>query len=357
MLGNGFDLYHNLLSHYNDFMSIGEYLIERHKICYEEFDEVSIYSELYDLTKTDKSFKKKFLTYEEAYKKTKINKEEYADFLDKLKSNCWFKYFLNLKVRKGWIDLENQISIVIEKFRKNDTYGLDEFLNVIKERNNYNDAIFKHISNYSFGKERNNVYIFDEYNQFINLLKQYLKIFVDNVLSNISNIYCSCNNHFKNQQYILTFNYTDTYSKLYDSTANIVHIHGKLDDQIVLGINSDEYDDVANNDCRYIKYKKYYQRITKHTLDGLNALINCIKLNRGYNELSIVGHSLDKSDRDIITVLFDLFDDIVVYFHNDEALDQYIKNLKLIFGAKELNKMTLSQKVTFKKLPPNEFIK
>ena len=34
-----------------------------------------------------------------------------------------------------------------------------------------------------------------------------------------------------------------------------------------------------------------------------------------------------------------------------------VKNLKLIFGAKELSKMTFSQKVIFRKLPPNGFKK
>ena len=356
MLGNGFDLYHNLLTHYDDFMTIGDYLSEKHCIIsYDDLDKITIYSELKDLA--NETIQDKLFAYEDAYKKTEIDKEEYADFLEKLHTNCWFKHFINIKNRNGWIDLENQVEEVLRKFRQSNPTGIDRFLDLIKEKNNYNDAIFKHIKRYSFGKEENNDCIFEEYNQFIEILRQYLKIFVDSVLSNVSNQYANCNNYLKNNDYVLTFNYTNTYSELYGSKGDIIHIHGKLDDSIVLGINSNEYDDAGSNDYKFIRYKKYYQRITKRTLDDLNVLFTYINSTTEQRGLSIVGHSLDVSDGDILTVIFDVFDVIKIYFHDDNALDSYVKNLKLIFGAKKLSKMTFSQKVIFRKLPPNEYKK
>ena len=176
-------------------------------------------------------------------------------------------------------------------------------------------------------------------------------------MPHISNLYADCNSYIKNNDYVLTFNYTNTYAELYGSKADIIHVHGKLDDSIVLGINSNEYDNVGSNDYKFIRYKKYYQRITKRTLDDLNPLFTYINLTTEQRSLSIIGHSLDVSDGDILTVIFDVFDVIKIYFHNDNALDSYVKNLKLIFGAKELSKMTFSQKVIFRKLPPNEFKK
>ena len=65
---------------------------------------------------------------------------------------------------------------------------------------------------------------------------------------------------------------------------------------------------------------------------------------------------MDVSDGDIIAVIFELFDCITVYYHDDDALDKYVKNLKLIFGANKLSKMTFSQKIVFEKLPPNEYV-
>ena len=356
MLGNGFDLYHNLLTHYDDFMTIGEYLCEKHStINYDNLDNITIYSELEDLD--NKTIQEKLFTYEDAYKEVEINKEEYAVFLEKLHTNCWFDYFLDIKNRNGWVDLENQIEKVLREFRQSNPTGIDKFLEVIKKNNNYNDAMFKHIKKYTFGMAENNDYIFEEYNQFIGILRQYLKIFVDSVLPNISNLYADCNSYLKNNDYVLTFNYTNTYAELYGSKADIIHVHGKLDDSIVLGVNSNEYDNVGNNDYKFIRYKKYYQRITKRTLDDLNPLFTYIKLTTEQRCLSIIGHSLDVSDRDILTVIFDVFDVIKIYFHDDDALDSYVKNLKLIFGAKELSKMTFSQKVIFRKLPSNEFMK
>lgn len=357
MLGNGFDLYHNLLTHYNDFMTIGEYLCKKYStINYDNLDKINIYSELEELA--NKTIQEKLFTYEDAYKESEINKEEYAVFLEKLHTNCWFNYFLDIKNRNGWVDLENQIEKVLREFRQSNPTGIDRFLDVIKENNNYNDAMFKHIKKYSFGMEENNDCIFEEYNEFVEILRQYLKIFVDSVLPHISNLYADCNSYLKNNDYVLTFNYTNTYEELYGSKADIIHIHGKLDDSIVLGINSNEYDDAGSNDYKFIKYKKYYQRITKHTFDGLKKLIRDAKADSFKQKgLFVVGHSLDASDGDIIKVLFELFECIIIYYHDDKALDQYVKNLKIIFGAKELSKMTFSQKIVFQELPPNEFKK
>ena len=340
-------------------MTIGKYLSEKYRciVFNEEFDSKNIYSELLDLSETNEAIRKKLLVYEEAYKKTTINKDEYGSFLEKLHSNCWFQHFLDIKKRDGWVALEKQVQKILNEFRKTYPRDIDAFLDAVKEKNNYPEAVIKHTQNYMFQNEEFDDLIFDQYNQFIVILKLYLKLFVNNVLPNISNLYTSCNNHFKNAEYVLTFNYTDTYAKLYDSNASIVHIHGNLDGEIVLGINSDEYDDVGINDSRFIKYKKYYQRITKHTLPDLKKLIHRVNTNSfEQTGLFIIGHSLDVSDGDIIAVIFELFDCITVYYHDDDALDKYVKNLKLIFGANKLSKMTFSQKIVFEKLPPNEYV-
>lgn len=358
MLGNGFDLYHELLSHYEDFMTIGEYLHQKYSVIIsEELDNKNVYSELCGLAEKNETIQKKLLVHEEAYKKTTINKTDYYSFLEKIHSNCWFVHFLDIKRRDGWVALENQVAEDLNKFRQSNPIGIDSFFDAIKEKNDYNDISFDHIKNYSFEKTDNIEYIFQQYNQFIEILRLYLIIFVDNVLKNISYKYKTCNEHLKNYNYVLSFNYTNTYKELYDSNANIVHIHGNLYDEIVLGVNPDKYDSVDNDDCTYIKYKKYYQRITKHTLDDLKRLVTHINLTTEQKGLFIVGHSLDVSDGDIISVLFDLFDCIVIYYLDDKVLDKHVKNLKLIFGAKELSKMTFSQKVIFQKLPPNEYMR
>ena len=307
MLGNGFDLYHNLLTHYNDFMTIGEYLCKKHStINYDNLDNITIYSEFEDLA--NKTIQEKLFTYEDAYKEAEINKEEYASFLEKLHTNCWFKYFLDIKSRNGWVALENQVADVLKKFRQSNPSGMERFWNAIKEKNNYSESYMHHVRMYTPNIKEYTAFFEEQYNQFVDTLKLYLKIFVDSILPNISSQYASYNSHFKNNDYVLTFNYTNTYAELYGSKADIIHVHGKLDDSIVLGINSNEYDDAGSNDYKFIKYKKYYQRITKRTLDDLNPLFTYIKLTTEQRCLSVIGHSLDVSDGDILTVIFDVFD-------------------------------------------------
>ena len=94
-----------------------------------------------------------------------------------------------------------------------------------------------------------------------------------------------------------------------------------------------------------------------HIICPMEKYIKTIKKTKEQNSLFIVGHSLDVSDGDILTIIFDMFNVIVIYFRDDNSLDKYVKNLKLIFGAKELSKMTFSQKVIFRKLPSNKFDK
>ncbi|MBS7298267.1 MAG: hypothetical protein KIG65_04230, partial [Eubacteriales bacterium] len=71
----------------------------------------------------------------------------------------------------------------------------------------------------------------------------------------------------------------------------------------------------------------------------------------------VIGHSLDTSDEDVITVIFEMFDVVFIYYYDDSALDKYVKNLTQIFTAKQLSKMTLSSKIVFRQLPTNEYIK
>ena len=105
MLGNGFDLYHNLLTHYEDFITIGKYLKEKHYNLHCE--NTNVYSELKELSENNKSIGERLAEYEEAYSKANINANEYFRFLQMLRSNCWFQYFSEVQERDGWVALES----------------------------------------------------------------------------------------------------------------------------------------------------------------------------------------------------------------------------------------------------------
>ena len=78
----------------------------------------NIYSELFDLIKTNETIREKVLVYKEAYQKTTIDENEYKHLLESLKSNCWFKHFLNIKRRDGWVALENEVKETLNEFKE-----------------------------------------------------------------------------------------------------------------------------------------------------------------------------------------------------------------------------------------------
>ena len=131
---------------------------------------------------------------------------------------------------------------------------------------------------------------------------------------------------------ILSFNYTNTYERLYGNGKSIIYnyIHGKADirntmesNNMVLGIDEYLSRERKDIDTDFISFKKYYQRIYKGTgckykewVDDIREswmrksekakteirkLICNNNLNNSLiHNLFIFGHSLDVTDRDIL---------------------------------------------------------
>ena len=60
---------------------------------------------------------------------------------------------------------------------------------------------------------------------------------------------------------VFSFNYTNTIETLYASEEKVYHIHGNINDNIVLGVNPDKHDEIENIDTLFIQFKKYFQRV------------------------------------------------------------------------------------------------
>ena len=356
MLGNGFDLYHNLLTHYEDFITIGKYLKEKYYNLYCE--NTNIFSELKELSENNESIGERLAKYEKAYLNANIESKEYSRFLQLLHSNCWFQYFSEIQERDGWVGLETQIEEFLSKIRERNSGDAKHFFPLLCKKGKCKTNATEYQISEIFLSQENDDIIFEDFVEFVDLLRLYLKIFVNDVLGKIHETHRFENTFLNNIRYVISFNYTDTYKQLYHKSAKVIYIHGKLNNSkhnnIIVGVNSNENDIVGNRDSRFIKYKKYYQRITKHTNEEVSDLIFSLNMSKGQeHELMVIGHSLDSADEDIISVIFDWFAKIKKYYHDDQALDKYVKNLKQIFGAKILTEMTFSQKIVFEKLPQN----
>lgn len=392
VIGNGFDLAHGLPTRYTDFL-----------------DWVNKYNEFYTYAS-----RKRTASYTEVsepilhYFNTLFYQEEGASRCNEIyrlvKDNIWLEYFKLIPVKKGWIDFESEISNVIQSLdndmHEDSNSNVMSFLDVemIKLSNNFlNKEYYEYtlvhqgIDKYNNKRCKCITYkeIRDRLLTDLNRLIRALEIYLCDYIEKIEIEKKSLDIESLSIDHILSFNYTDTYEKIYGNNKDIEYdyIHGKgnIDNTIesnnmVLGI--DEYlpEDRKNKDIEFIAFKKYYQRIHKQTgckykewvdeiqrdyvqylrqqekaerieaeyvSDDLQKIMNELAASAIRDEkckihnLYIFGHSLDVTDRDILRDLI-LNDNIhtTIFYLNKEVMGQQIANLVRVIGQDELIKRT-----------------
>lgn len=284
-------------------------------------------------------------------------------------NNFWVMYFFDKSKfpEDNWIDFEKEISNIIIELNENKE-------RIVSEYKNY-------FSKSTYTQSRKVIKVLDyDLNRFILLLEIYLCVYVQTVN------YTKLSKDIKDLKIekIISFNYTNTYEKIYDNDKNAEYdyIHGKADinntiesNNMVLGI--DEYlpEDRKNKDVEFIAFKKYYQRIHKQTGCKYKEWVEKIKeswqvwdesikrksmryISKGCiddeinlrdlhtiknitHNLYIFGHSLDVTDRDILRDLI-LHDNVhtTIFYLNKEVMGQQIANLVKVIGQDELIKRT-----------------
>lgn len=124
---------------------------------------------------------------------------------------------------------------------------------------------------------------------------------------------------------IISFNYTcteDHYTRL--NHIHSFHVHGTANEKgsLVLGVN-ELIDDQSNE---FIYFIKYFQRIRRH----LNPRYRDLIQNTPY-VLYIYGHSLDITDEDIIKPFIEKASHIIIFYHNDKDYENKVINLINMF--------------------------
>lgn len=399
VIGNGFDLEHGLPTKYKDFLDFmqGIYLINSITSI---SDKGTFIDQLERATKhkVDENIKKyftqeKFLNpdFMKEWKEERISKE----LIDGANNNIWIKYFIeNMNYEKeGWIDLESEISNVILCFDYMKTisiiYDKSDILpnNMDYEKEEVVNKIIKYIGLNKITaidmRGKNLKHCINILNLHLNNLIRCLEIYLENCVGNINIGYVAVDIKDIKFDKILSFNYTNTYEKVYDifSYMKYHYIHGKADidrtadnNNIVLGI--DEYldDEAKNKELEFIAFKKYFQRIYKKTentykkwieeieedykmiinkeekyrnilykqkdetyINKYKGIINNLHSNK--NEIYIFGHSLDITDKDIIRELIECPNTETTIFYYDKGVyAQQIANMVKIIGQDELIK-------------------
>lgn len=367
LLGNGFDIYHELPTKYHNFLNIVDYLIKND---HSKFNYIGDILAEKELQSKDKYIKRCYDAHSTIYNEVESDQEMIKELIALCKDNVWFSYFMkSFNVDVGWIDFEKEMAHVLSAFHKFLVKAPATFsLAVLFEKNGNNEPDLKYIMKCFdfFYKEHSDAAImtstyyrtYDEYcieyplhsgNIIINkekvvdvlvaeikklskALKLYLSIFVESILSLMKEKadYKVCG-AISDIDHTINLNYTNSYERLYGSNP-VNYLHGKIDNEIVLGVNPDDSDNKDTVNTLLLAFKKYYQRSIAETDRAFWDIIAEADNKLSTVQLVIMGHSLDVTDKDVIEQLFAVANSIDILFHDEDAKAQYIKNLVRIFG-------------------------
>lgn len=325
VIGNGFDLYHNLKTNYIDFVKFAQ-----------------------ELTKTTKGTKGR----------------------DWAISNSFIKCFIKVATEnQSWIDCESEIEIIITMFlkiiydgsvfevnsnyiEKNSTslksYEFErlKLMNRFCQKSNTQTIIFR--SNYfkSYtGIDRNLIMkaLKTDLNNLINLFKYYL----EEKVINQSVTRLSKQIESINPNYVINFNYTNTYECYGINRQDVCHIHGSIeDDNMVLGIR-----DIDEKDINSIYFKKFFQRIQKHTdvIQWDKFGVKCSLSGTERNAMTyFFGHSLSNNDGDLIKDIYENSRKIIIFhMKSQKDYEQKVINLIDALGKESVIQGMYSGKIEF----------
>lgn len=336
VIGNGFDLAHGLPTTYDNFI-------------------YAIRSKLQILNFHNKKLHVEEVSLDYPY--------------SKIKENGFVEYFLAyVDEVPGWVDMERLIKDIIEHFQKffsdyRNIIDLTGTISVSYENISQSDLFDKRFIDcilrfpLFYSTNEKCVCIKPKYyteafglnkREVIRLLRTQLDEVVELLRLYLQN-YCyekkKGNLKAKKQildihpSYVISFNYTDTYKVYGIKPENVFYVHGSLEKKnMVLGFDDDEPENLD-----FIYFKKYFQRIQKLTgyIDESKFEKTYISLdenNHMKDEKPLVhfyGHSMDKTDGDIIKTLRKMSGGFVIYKCSQEDYEQKVVNLIDVFGKKD----------------------
>ena len=362
IIGNGFDLAHDLPTKYENFL---------------DFTNAYLRIPCFDSKYT--------ASFNDYFKRIKQeNPSVYEEIGSLIKDNVWLKHFNAVYEERrkegkiGWIDFESEISNAVQAL-DGAISTIDEYLRKGKDRGRMEAYQFESLK-YLIGLESsrfNDVYFdmrpmsryreqfLDDLNKLTRCLEIYLSDYINNLpvskrLPDILGL---------KVDKVLSFNYTNTYERLYGKDNPDIeydYIHGKADIahdinscNLVLGI--DEYlpEEEKDKNTEFIQFKKFFQRIYKKTgCEYVNWLKEYEENNIGRNasfeadelNIYIFGHSLDETDRDILRrFILDEYKKALtrkglvvrttIFHFNQDALGKQIANLLKVIGQDNLISM------------------
>lgn len=318
VIGNGFDIANGYKTKYGDFLSF----IKEKK--FENIEDIEIKNQFVKISNTN-SFVKHFIALNKelnTWVDVEREMKNIVDAISEIFTNDSYYITFNEIKRQNLKSISEYIETIIIEFNFFEKEG---FIS----RRFYSDI-------YGIIWEELEAYLYKELNDFKQLLIWYLKYYMPLLSGTFKSI-----NQLEEirPNHIITFNYTDYYKKYY-TCDDVYHIHGKLDNnEIVLG-----YEDNEGDNLKFVKFKKYFQRLHYQYKQLPNSIFNekyVVEGILGYsnktNIVHVYGMSLDVTDKETISFIYEKVKKFIVYYYNDDARDKILVNLIEILGKERVN--------------------
>lgn len=338
IIGNGFDLAHGLPTKYTDFLNFINAVKE-------------IISRGSATIKTQSRLDKKLCEIINSSKRDEKNKiyKQKELWMNLVNDNFWIDYFLqnDKHGKENWIDFESEISKIIKSLQ-DDMFKLKKGL--YDKTTFYSNHIlskyfyYKESISYKEVKEK----LYNDLNKLIKALEIYLYQYVNeiNCEKRLPDIEKIIHDTIVEKNKILSFNYTNTFERLYMDRMQVDYIHGKANgdlkienNNMVLGIDEFLNVEQQSKHVEFIEFKKFYQRIYKETGCKYKTWISDDYLEGKIYNLYIFGHSLDVTDGDVLReLILNEYANTVIFYHDKEQMGKQIANLVKILGEDEVIK-------------------
>ena len=284
IIGNGFDLAHKLPTKYGQFLDFIKFINDL-EISQGKASKLNPEEEL-EFSKLDKgvqNYLDEVLNGEDRQinenniisKDTGVRLKYIENMIELSKNNLWVKWFqINTEIDSNWIDFEAEISRVVQTVEK-----------IIKQPHRSSEEQSVFIANlvsvflddliYSKNEETDKLDKFKTrtLNDLNNLIKCF-EIYLEDCVRKIDKGVLSPDIYDLKVDCLLSFNYTDTYQRLYsckNSNIEYDYIHGKSkidykgSNNMVLGIDDYLTGEDRFSNTNFVEFKKYYQRLYKNT--------------------------------------------------------------------------------------------
>jgi hypothetical protein len=378
--GNGFDLFHHLPTKYQHFMSVMK-TIENNQFNNEvSFDELFGHEFKKDSSNDYSGIVDNYKVENVLFNHEKLNKIK-----EMLKDNLWYNYFSIVLEIDTWIDFESEIETVLNQLSVFDNYQdkrkikENRFKTDLMDGTNFD--VFKiiflipkdlfELDEKYINKRKSSIDTRKILDDLAKSFEEFIMIF-NNYLVDVVSVFHKEISHkekipFHLMSEIYTFNYTPTLEKIYDiDKSKVVYLHGEINEDcekqnLVLGV-SEISDDIKVE--KAYDFTKYHQKIIKRANKKFIEVPKSFKNISGETVFYIMGHSLDKSDKEYIIDLFKFleFDNdkqskICVFCYNKKDEISKLKNLLGIINKDTLVELNKSDRLYFIEMNSGNIIK